>query len=588
MSCSPGNPCHKTPLTDGCGVDPCNVEVVSTDKIIYTGPNLPCIGVDTCTTLTESLSLINSKMCPDNLVLALFSALNENSPICSEDKTNLCEPDCENCIPDNTMSVQCEGSLDVLCNIILGCITTTTTTTTAAPICVCYTVEGSGGYEWSYLECDGTPGGGAERQGTHKFCAQQGTVAASPTNPLGNVTISGGIQLCTSYLDCIPCYCYSVESSTIRGISIQWVDCSGNGLLTSGNSIPGGLYIVGCAQEDSVEVNSLDSYTISGGITPCTSYNECTTTTTTTAIPDCPLYEVCATSGNGGGFFQYYPCNSTNIVLECIDEGECIEVCADSNCGIIPVTNIASITIIDDCASRPTTTTTTTPYCSNNGGTAINTCACITFTNLREIPTYVLWDVCPGYMIIGGGNIPGGIGQTLKACGSNPRSDTPGAASWIIGSSCDKSQPFPACSQCLCSKIIVTSSGGGHCDVTYYNCYGEFVEETLSAGTYDRCIQDGSFNSVCIEATCSITPGGSCTSDYDCEPICECYEANNLLGCEFEYTQCDGTVVPFTGRIGDIICAQVGSISQTVPCLAPPGYGFFTSLGTTCTNDKDC
>jgi len=320
---------------------------------------------------------------------------------------------------------------------------------------------------------------------------------------------------------------------------------------------------------------------------------ECITTTTTTTAPPiaCKCYRVELTGGLliGG---EYIACDGTSTIISvsrptnkdpfpppiyiCAQEGSVVITADPGNTyDLSGGTNVC--TVDGDC--QPTTTTTTT----------INLCACITFTNLRNDPTYVLWDVCPGYMIIGGGNIPGGIGQTLKACGSNPRSDTPGAASWIIGSSCDKSQPFPACSQCLCSKIIVTSSGGGHCDVTYYNCYGEFVEETLSAGTYDRCIQDGSFNSVCIEATCSITPGGSCTSDYDCIP-CHCYEVTPDVGtCIVERTACDGSFESSSVSVGTGLvkfCAQVGSVN-IIP-LAPGDSATVVDTNNDCTVSRDC
>jgi len=326
MSCSPGNPCYSIPLTSGCNVDP-NTEVVSTDKIIYTGPNLSCIGVDTCSTVTESLYSINNKLCPNNLVLGLFSAISNNSPICTEDKTNLCEPDCETCIPDNTMTINCVSTLSVLCDIILQCTTTTTSTSTT-----------------------------------------------------------------TTTTTATPCYCYQVQSITTRGIAIQWIDCDGQGVLASGSTLPNGTYNV-CAQEDTVSATSLDPYNIFGGVVPCTALVNCvpTTTTTTTIQPLCSEYEVCAASGNGGGFFQYFPCGSTNVVMECLDEGDCITVCVDNSCGIIPITNILSITPGIACIS--TTTSTTTLDCSNDGGSAtmITTttttttiaCECATLSSLE-------------------------------------------------------------------------------------------------------------------------------------------------------------------------------------------------------------
>ena len=445
MPCLPGNPCHKTPLTDGCGVPPCSVEVVSTDKVYYTGPNLPCIGLDTCTTLTSSVSLINDKLCSDNLVLGFFSALSSNAPICSEDKTNLCEPDCENCIPDNTMTVECKNSLDILCEMILECTTTTTSTTTAAPICVCYElINNTFGavMDISWVSCDGSSQGFVARLdigSVVKTCAQKDSFIISST---GDYDLTGGSLLCTSTLDCTPCYCYSVESSTIRGISIGWVDYLGNPFYTSGDSIPGGTYLIGCAQEDSVTVESLDPYTISGGTVSCKSNDDCTTTTTTTALPECSIYQVYSTVGNGGGFFQYYPCGSSNIVLECMNEGGFMEVCADNTCGIIPVTNIDFFEITGDCTNRPTTTSSTTTIdCSNSGGT----CAVYVPTTTTSSTT-----AAPGTSPCGAIELPLSVSCTTYTMGT-----TLGGTIPALVPSCNCGDITPA----IWYKIIVPSTG---------------------------------------------------------------------------------------------------------------------------------
>jgi hypothetical protein len=133
-------------------------------------------------------------------------------------------------------------------------------------------------------------------------------------------------------------------------------------------------------------------------------------------------------------------------------------------------------------------------------------------------------------------------------------------------------------------------NNSGTLDYFYTSTYGfAYGEQANTYGTY-QCLSHSISTTTTTTTTSSTTSTTSTTTTTTAmiPVLCRCYEANNLLGCEFEYTQCDGTVVPFIGRTGDIICAQVGSITQTVPCLAPGGYAFFTPLGTSCINDGDC
>ena len=67
MSCLPGMPCYggySDPSFTGCGGDdPCNPKIVKSDDIRYTGPNLPCTGINTCEDLTTVLQMIDEKIC---------------------------------------------------------------------------------------------------------------------------------------------------------------------------------------------------------------------------------------------------------------------------------------------------------------------------------------------------------------------------------------------------------------------------------------------------------------------------------------------------------------------------------------------
>ena len=65
MSCSPGTPCYNTQtLYSGCGNDPCNPNSrISCDGVVYSGPNLPCTGIEACDTLCVALQKIDDSIC---------------------------------------------------------------------------------------------------------------------------------------------------------------------------------------------------------------------------------------------------------------------------------------------------------------------------------------------------------------------------------------------------------------------------------------------------------------------------------------------------------------------------------------------
>lgn len=277
---------------------------------------------------------------------------------------------------------------------------------------------------------------------------------------------------------------------------------------------------------------------------------------------------------------------ASKIALYSLNDCPCNEYGSGTGGGTVTATPTTTAYV----PPAPTTTTTSSSTSTTTTTTTINPCACITFTNLRNISTYVQWDVCPGTMSIGATTIPGGIGTTVKVCGSNPRVDTPGAASWTIGTDCDQSQSFPACSACKCHEIsIELSKGGGSCIAEYYNCYGEFISEELFPGVYNRCIQEGSLNINCTNASSSFTVGSSCTSNYDCIP-CHCYEVTPDVGtCTVERTACDGSFESSSVSVGTGLvkfCAQVGSVN-IIP-LAPGDSATVVDTNNDCTVSGDC
>ena len=108
MNCHSGSPCysHGTVVYPrGCGIDPCHAHKTGTDLVFYNGANLPCVGVDTCDSVTLSFQKIDQKLCPDALALAVFGSITNN------------------------LSIQ-----NMFCTLVNACIPpTTTTTTTIAP-----------------------------------------------------------------------------------------------------------------------------------------------------------------------------------------------------------------------------------------------------------------------------------------------------------------------------------------------------------------------------------------------------------------------------------------------------------------------
>jgi hypothetical protein len=69
MSCLPGTPCYTSTinttggLTGGCNLDPCVTTKLGTDAVFYTGPNLPCSGINPCDSVTLALQKMDAVVC---------------------------------------------------------------------------------------------------------------------------------------------------------------------------------------------------------------------------------------------------------------------------------------------------------------------------------------------------------------------------------------------------------------------------------------------------------------------------------------------------------------------------------------------
>lgn len=84
MNCLPGTPCFQngnTVYPQNCGIDNCRTHKNVTEKVHYTGPNLPCTGIDTCDTLSQIFTKLDEKICPEALAVSFLSYLQQNPTV---------------------------------------------------------------------------------------------------------------------------------------------------------------------------------------------------------------------------------------------------------------------------------------------------------------------------------------------------------------------------------------------------------------------------------------------------------------------------------------------------------------------------
>ena len=110
----PPNPCCSNPLvnTVPCpGGDPCTTQLVPTQYVAYSGPNLPCTAINTCDTATVAFEKVDNEICNlKNQIIVLQTLVNSLTTTTTTTSTSS---------------------------------TTTTTTTIACPSCGFYSVDNS-------------------------------------------------------------------------------------------------------------------------------------------------------------------------------------------------------------------------------------------------------------------------------------------------------------------------------------------------------------------------------------------------------------------------------------------------------------
>ena len=133
--------CTPQSINTPCGGDPCSAQPIGSQSVVYSGPNLPCTGIQTCNNLSVSLQKVDEKIC------------------------------------------DLQDQIDALVNALNVCCTTTTTTTIACPSCEFYSVsnETITPATINYYACGGVYTNAVVGAfGTIYICACTGSVVVPP------------------------------------------------------------------------------------------------------------------------------------------------------------------------------------------------------------------------------------------------------------------------------------------------------------------------------------------------------------------------------------------------------------------------
>jgi hypothetical protein len=274
MSYLPGTPCysHGTVVYPrGCGIDPCHVHKTGTDLVFYNGANLPCVGVDTCDSVTLAFQKIDQKLCPDALALAVLGSITNNLSIrnmfCA--LVNGCNPTTTTTTTAAPTTTTTTSSSSSTTTTSTSSSSTTTTTTTISDDCNCYTIEndetesGVDPYFYSYIDCIS----GLELSVPLDFgqsdnfcgraigittnflytltnygicgldCPPTTTTSTSSTSTSSTTSTTTTATPTTTTTTTLPCTEYNLNNPTLTTLSYSYVSCVG--VDTSGNVLAG-------------------------------------------------------------------------------------------------------------------------------------------------------------------------------------------------------------------------------------------------------------------------------------------------------------------------------------------------------------
>jgi hypothetical protein len=202
-------------------------------------------------------------------------------------------------------------------------------------------------------------------------------------------------------------------------------------------------------------------------VTSCTITSTTSSTTTTTTLTPCYCYRITMVATNT---IDYVDCDGGEVTSPSYDNGEIVELCAES------VSSSASYTIAlptQYCADRITcpTTTTSTSTSTTTTTTTLPPCNCIVWTNTGRSSSSISWRDCTGQVkteTLGGGG-------TASKCGSSAAASSPYSQP-VIGAPCSGSGISATCSTgdnttLPCSPYILYCCGDTTGGTSIQPCY---------------------------------------------------------------------------------------------------------------------
>jgi hypothetical protein len=258
MACLPGMPCYGqlTRIVYPKGCDPCLYVKTDAERVVYTGPNLSCTGIQNGDCLETALEKIDGRICSEELVSHILEVI-ANNPVLQAYLCNLIStcpaPSPSTSTTSTTFNPLNPTTTSSTTTSVPGSPTTTTTTTSIPESCYNYTVINYTGdtLELEYLNCEGqlivVPLIAFDNQ---LVCAQVNTVfvvgnpgsydillgdtcdvtnTTTTTNNPPTTTITPGQTTTTTSTTFVPGECQAwINDTAMSVMSPNYTDCLGN------------------------------------------------------------------------------------------------------------------------------------------------------------------------------------------------------------------------------------------------------------------------------------------------------------------------------------------------------------------------
>ena len=380
--------CSSTISNCGCNNNSCGTNLTASSTIVYDGPALSCTTAEPCDTLNVILQKIDEIIC--NLLTQInilnIQIININNQIINinNDITNIYNILGECCTTTTSTS---------------SSSTSTTTSTTTIHPCENFSLTNTGVDPVAIIitDCDtGEPDAIILYPGDTNICVVTdspltvpGTIVVVPNGPCDTSTTtttsssststtstSSTSSTTTTTTTAIPCECLTFENTDDIPHFISYNDCDGTTFFPEILANETLQFCGCCGYADSELVFITIGADCIGGLCPGIS-----TTTTTTAIPNC----------NFTGTANQLPDSTTTTT-----------------------TSSSSSTTTSTTTAGPITTTTTT--------TIVIPCDCLTFNNTGDSEHSIAYTNCDDFPVVG---IPINPSQIIQVCGHQPLVNDP-------------------------------------------------------------------------------------------------------------------------------------------------------------------